>query len=78
METEAEIAAIPVAFVRDDDAGMHCVDDRCSALTGSVGKETSCSIYAVRPHVCRACVPGDGECMIARRAFGLPALTPAP
>jgi hypothetical protein len=29
----------------------------------------------VRPEVCRTCMPGDAECTMARRKFGLPALT---
>jgi hypothetical protein len=28
-------------------------------------------VYAVRPEVCRACVPGDYACQTARRGFGL-------
>ena len=30
--------------------------------------------YAVRPDVCKACVPGDHACDTARRYFGLPAI----
>jgi hypothetical protein len=28
----------------------------------------------VRPEVCRTCMPGDTECAMARRRFGLPVL----
>jgi hypothetical protein len=52
-------------------AGMRCVDDRCAALIGAVGVETACGIYADRPHVCRACEPGDDACSMARARFGL-------
>jgi Fe-S-cluster containining protein len=38
---------------------------------GDVGIATSCSIYTVRPDVCRACFPGDDACAMARRRFGL-------
>ncbi|RVA16071.1 YkgJ family cysteine cluster protein, partial [Mesorhizobium sp. M7D.F.Ca.US.004.03.1.1] len=31
-----------------------------------------CGIYDVRPDVCRACMPGDDDCLMARRAHGLP------
>lgn len=51
---------------------MRCEGARCSALTGKVGTATACTIYEFRPDVCRACVPGDGDCRMARRAFGLP------
>jgi uncharacterized protein len=57
-------------FTIEDDAAL----DRCSALTGSVGAATSCAIYALRPEVCRTCLPGDAECNMARRRHGLPAI----
>ena len=53
---------------------MRCDGDRCSALTGKVGVATACGIYAVRPEVCRTCMPGDPECDLARRRHGLPVL----
>ncbi len=51
---------------------MRCEGVRCSALTGEIGKFTACGIYAVPPEVCRACMPGDPECLMAREAVGLP------
>ena len=48
--------------------------DRCAALSGKVGEATACTIYAVRPEVCRTCMPGDVECQMARKRHGLPAL----
>ena len=75
VETEADILAIPTAFVGE--RGMHCKGNRCSALDGEVGVQTSCTIYDVRPAVCRSCQPGDAECNIAREAFGLTALVGA-
>jgi Fe-S-cluster containining protein len=56
---------------------MRCEGDRCSALQGEIGKATACGIYAVRPEVCRTCMPGDAECAMARRKFGLPVLASA-
>jgi uncharacterized protein len=53
---------------------MRCDGERCSALAGKVGDATSCVIYAVRPEVCRTCMPGDPECAMARKRHGLPAL----
>jgi uncharacterized protein len=50
---------------------MRCEGDRCAALVGDVGVSTSCAIYAVRPDVCRACLPGGDDCAIARRRFNL-------
>jgi Fe-S-cluster containining protein len=75
VETEADIQAIPVAFVGE--RGMRCDGNRCSALEGRVGVRTSCTIYDVRPEVCRSCLPGDAECNIAREAFGLAAIVGA-
>jgi Fe-S-cluster containining protein len=46
-------------------------------LTGKVGEATACGIYAVRPDVCRTCMPGDPECAMARRRHGLPILAAA-
>jgi len=51
---------------------MRCAGDRCTALVGTIGAATSCAVYPVRPEVCRDCEPGDGECVTARRRFGLP------
>lgn len=50
---------------------MACDGDRCRALAGVVGQATRCSIYQVRPDVCRACQPGDDACTMARESYGL-------
>jgi len=50
---------------------MRCDGDRCTALVGEVGVSTSCAVYAVRPDVCRACLPGDDDCETARCSFNL-------
>jgi hypothetical protein len=74
-EDDAALDLIPTGLVNDRGSGMRCEGDRCAALRGNVGDATSCSIYAVRPEVCRTCMPGDAECTMARRKFGMPALT---
>ncbi len=73
-EEDAALDLIPPALDNDRGSGMRCDADRCSALAGKIGEATSCAIYAVRPEVCRTCMPGDAECAMARRKFGLPAL----
>jgi Fe-S-cluster containining protein len=73
-EDDAVLDLIPPALVNDRFSGMRCDGDRCAALSGQVGIATSCTIYAVRPEVCRTCMPGDVECDMARRRHGLPAL----
>lgn len=78
METDQDIERIPAALVDDKQAGMRCSGDRCAALTGEVGKATACSIYAIRPIVCRDCLPGDDACQIARAAHGLSRLVAIP
>lgn len=70
-ESDEDLDRIPRAFVDDRRGVMRCDGDRCSALTGRVGVSTSCAIYVDRPEVCRACEPGDGACLMARRRFGL-------
>jgi uncharacterized protein len=71
LEDEAAIARIPVHYLDETHGRMRCHGDRCAALEGEVGTETSCAIYALRPDVCRACQPGDAECLMARRNFNL-------
>lgn len=73
-DSDADIAAIPLAYVNAETTGMYCNGNRCSALAGKVGAVTACLVYAVRPDVCRACKPGDAECDQARQSFGLPML----
>ena len=73
-EDEAALDLIPAGLVNDGLSGMRCVGDRCAALRGEVGVAASCAIYAARPEVCRTCMPGDVECGMARRRFGLPPL----
>ena len=77
-EEDAALDLIPEKFVNDRQSGMRCDGDRCSALSGRIGVETSCTIYAVRPEVCRTCMPGDAECGMARRRHGLPVLNYPP
>jgi Fe-S-cluster containining protein len=72
-EDDAQLARIPEKLVAKGESGMRCDGARCSALAGEVGKSTSCTIYDIRPDVCRACMPGGDDCLIARRAFGMPA-----
>jgi len=73
-EDDAALDLIPQKFVNDRLSGMRCDGNRCSALSGRVGEATSCSIYTMRPEVCRTCMPGDPECTMARKRHGLPAL----
>ena len=70
-EDDADLDRLPAHLVSADLSGMRCEGSRCSALTGRVGTRTSCSVYPIRPDVCRACVPGGEDCRMARRSFGL-------
>jgi Fe-S-cluster containining protein len=69
LESDETLARIPPVYVDDGQGRMRCAGDRCSALLGDVGVATSCAVYAVRPEVCRVCVPGDDACQTARRRF---------
>jgi Fe-S-cluster containining protein len=75
IESDEALDLIPPALVNDRSSGMRCENDRCCALEGKIGVATKCGIYALRPEVCHTCMPGDAECAMARRKFGLPALT---
>jgi Fe-S-cluster containining protein len=70
VEDDDTLARLPENLVTL--SGMRCVGDRCSALAGDIGVSTRCTVYADRPEVCRACVPGDDACQMARIKFGLP------
>jgi Fe-S-cluster containining protein len=74
IEDDAALDLIPAELVNERLSGMRCDGERCCALAGKIGEATSCGIYAVRPEVCRICMPGDPECTLARRKFGLPEL----
>lgn len=69
LETEADLDRIPPQYVSADLGGMRCEGNRCAALSGTLGVHVGCQIYAVRPLVCRTCMPGDDECLMARQAL---------
>jgi Fe-S-cluster containining protein len=75
LEDDAALDRIPRRFVDHDGGRMRCNGDRCSALVGEVGVATACAVYAVRPDVCRACLPGDYACRMARSRFKLDCAT---
>lgn len=66
LESDCELDYLPPELVRSDLGGMACDGDRCRALSGTIGQFTACAIHPVRPDVCRACLPGDPECRMAR------------
>ncbi|WP_426437694.1 YkgJ family cysteine cluster protein [Bradyrhizobium genosp. P] len=74
VEDDAQLELIPAKFVNARLSGMRCDGDRCAALSGQIGVNTCCDVYAVRPEVCRTCMPGDAECAMARRRHGLPVI----
>lgn len=78
MEDDAQLDRIPEKFVSADLSGMRCEGVRCTALTGEVGKHTACGIYEIRPDVCRACMPGGDDCLMARAAHGMPLINLPP
>jgi Fe-S-cluster containining protein len=71
LESNADLELIPDMYVDNDLGRMRCSGDRCTALVGEVGISTACAVYSVRPDVCRACLPGDDSCKIARLRFNL-------
>jgi len=75
LESEDDIARIPALLIDPSGSGMRCVDARCVALAGVIGNSVTCTIYDVRPLVCRACEIGDDACLTARAGRGLPAFT---
>lgn len=60
--------------VRDDDGRHHLrltADHRCMALRGALGRGVQCGVYHHRPAGCRTVMPGDDECLRARRDHGV-------
>jgi hypothetical protein len=75
-ETDEELDRIPSNLVHDSLGRMRAEGDRCAALAGAIGDAVACTIYEVRPHVCRACQPGDEDCLTARARHRLAPLPP--
>src|SRR6516162_4459862 len=71
LESDADLDRIPRVYADREHGRMRCSGNRCAALVGHVGVSTACAIYAVRPDICRACLPGDDTCKMARRRFNL-------
>ena len=42
---------------------------QCRALKGTIGERCACSIYDIRPKVCREFEPGSQGCILAREAL---------
>ncbi|KQT42957.1 Fe-S oxidoreductase [Aureimonas sp. Leaf454] len=77
LEPDEQLDRIPEALVKADLSGMRCEGDRCLALSGTIGEAAACTIYALRPEVCRECQPGDPECDLARATHGMAPLSEA-
>jgi len=70
LEAEEDLALIPEHLIAEDKSGMRCENNRCLSLAGEIGQAVGCSIYGLRPDVCRACQPGDAACNLARARYG--------
>lgn len=57
-------------------SGTESLPCRCAHLSGTVGQQVSCGIYAQRPSPCREVQAGDAKCLRARAAKGLPLSPP--
>jgi Fe-S-cluster containining protein len=44
---------------------------RCAALRGTLGRQVSCAIYALRPRACRRLEAGSPRCLQYRRERGV-------
>ena len=74
----SEGAALPPDYtealtpVYDCMAGTNQAQPKCIALEGEVGREVSCSVYALRSSTCKEVQLGDAQCQKARLAHHLP------
>lgn len=49
-----------------------CGNCRCVALEGTIGEKVACTIYDIRPEICRKFKPGSTCCLGARQImFGV-------
>jgi len=71
LESDADLGRIPRSYVDDDQGRMRWDGKRCAALEEDIGISTACAIYNVRPDVCKASLPGDDVCQMARQHFNL-------
>jgi Fe-S-cluster containining protein len=75
---DASGGTVPVGLTEAISPHLRCMQGtgskpvRCVALTGDVGKAVGCAIYPLRSSTCRSVEPGDGQCLKARAAHGLP------
>lgn len=74
---------VPITPWRVAMKGTERVPPRCTALEGEIAQSVRCTIYERRSSICREVMPSyhDGvtvseQCDKARRAHGLPLLTP--
>jgi len=66
IELTSAISPHHVCMKGTEQKPVHCV-----ALTGTVGKEVSCSIYEQRSSTCREFEAGSEDCYKARSHHGL-------
>lgn len=70
---DAPGGTVPVALTRQVNPQLRCMAGtdarpvRCAALQGEVGQGVSCGIYLLRSSTCREVMPGDAQCLTARR-----------
>ena len=50
---------------------MKLKGDRCAALTGTLGRSVSCTIYELRPQGCRRVEAGGRRCLQYRKERGI-------
>lgn len=73
---------VPDELTKFDRTGLHIMRQRkipkgtdncgtCIALKGVIGQRVSCAIYPRRPVVCLEFLPGESDCLVARRRAGL-------
>jgi Fe-S-cluster containining protein len=63
---------IPVTPYHVAMRGTDTSPSRCTALSGEVGHDVACTIYAQRSSTCREFTEATIECDRARAAYGLP------
>lgn len=70
-ESMPERALEPLNALYSCMKGTNQKSPRCVMLSGEVGQQVTCSMYAQRSSTCKEVEVGDAQCLKARSAHGL-------
>jgi Fe-S-cluster containining protein len=81
--SDAPGGLVPAELTQDISPHMRCMrgtytkQPRCVALSGEIGQQVGCTIYAQRSSTCRELQAGTDQCIRARALHGVGAVAQA-